>query len=337
MAKKTDTAHAPPTEEVVLRDESDAIIDNLKRQLQSLQQELAQTQRAGSGRSSTARAAGPGAAGGGSGVAGGSASAAVGSASAASGGAGAALGGADAVGSGTRAGPTRGEMMEHWNASLTPHLAARLQAPAEELTQRLTRLMEQVSDPELRAELELCRDTAFFISSTFERIRDNHQLLTESLIDEKEDLSAAEFGARLTDSLRRRGGPVPALNGLEAGAAADGERLLVSPKSVGTVLLTLAQLAGTMFGTPARVAASLVSAEGGAPASLRLTVTTPQTWPGMEKHQEVSAVIFRPGVRANSIVDLLYVEKIVELQGGSIGFNREQGQVHGFEILWPCG
>jgi len=51
--------------------------------------------------------------------------------------------------------------------------------------------------------------------------------------------------------------------------------------------------------------------------------------------EEVSAFALRRGVTANTVVDLLYAEKIVELQGGQFAFDRRKGKVHGFRIHLP--
>ncbi|HUJ74987.1 MAG TPA: hypothetical protein VL359_09020, partial [bacterium] len=101
-----------------------------------------------------------------------------------------------------------------------------------------------------------------------------------------------------------------------------------------TVLAILTELAGTVFGGKAQASVSLQRGPG-AP-SLRMRVTTGSAWEGLQG-DDVSAVAFRSGVRAGSVVDLLYVQKIVELQGGSLGFHRREGQVYGFELHWPCG
>jgi hypothetical protein len=66
----------------------------------------------------------------------------------------------------------------------------------------------------------------------------------------------------------------------------------------------------------------------------RLQIATPRPWQGVEGDQ-VSELVFRSGVRAHSIVDLLYVEKIAELQGATVRYLREGGVVHGLEVTWP--
>jgi hypothetical protein len=65
-----------------------------------------------------------------------------------------------------------------------------------------------------------------------------------------------------------------------------------------------------------------------------MRVETGRPWQGVTG-DDVSGVVFRPGVRATSVVDVLYIEKIIELQGGKLSFYREGGQVMGFEVLWP--
>jgi len=302
MAKKPGTVQergtrdgqvAPPPEErlaargtVVMRDESDEIIDDLKRQLSALQTELEafQSEAADSGGKQPGRKPG-------------------------------------------RRG--RAGLAEEFHAGFAPHLAQRLQVPAEELTQRLARLIEQVSDPDLKAELEQCRETAFFLSSTFHRIQDNHRLLTESLIAERVELYVAEFFEQVAGTLEQRGLVRPQVQFEEAAAEESRERMTASPAAAATVLSTLAELASGVFGGTARMTLAR-----GTPSHLRLRVGTDRPWRGVEG-DEVSNVVFRPGVRAASVVDVLYIEKLIELQGGRLSFYGEGGQVQGFEVSWP--
>ena len=272
---------------VVMRDESDEIIDDLKRQLAALQTELS---RFNSEDTEAAEGAG----------------------------------GKAGRKSGRKGG--RAKLVQEFNAGFAPHLAERLQVPAEELTQRLTRLIEQVSDPELKAELELARETAFFLSSTFHRIQDNHRLLTESLVAERIELQVTEFFEQVARTLEQRGLARPQVS--SQGAAA-GERMTASPLAAATVLSTLSELANAVFGGAPRMTLTR-----GTSSHLRLRVETDRPWRGVEG-DEVSSVVFRPGVRAASVVDVLYIEKIIELQGGRLSFYRESGQVMGFEVLWP--
>jgi hypothetical protein len=295
MAKKQDTVQerstrTPPVPErgpgaVVMRDESDEIIDNLKRQLAALQLELTQARTAPEGEAPAppARKA-------------------------------------------RRGG--RAKLVEDFNVGFAPHLVQRLHVPAEELTQRLGRLIEQVSDPELKAELEACRETAYFLSSTFLRIQDNHRLLTESLVAERIELSVKDFLDQVARMLEQRG--VARAQVQAAGTPSRGaDPMTASPLAAATVLSTLGELATGVFGGTARMTLG-----AGTASHLRLLVETDRPWRGVDG-DEVSGVVFRPGVRAASVVDVLYVEKLIELQGGRLSFHREAGQVLGFEVLWP--
>jgi hypothetical protein len=105
--------------------------------------------------------------------------------------------------------------------------------------------------------------------------------------------------------------------------------MTASPLAAATVLSTLGELATGVFGGTARMTLG-----AGTASHLRLLVETDRPWRGVDG-DEVSGVVFRPGVRAASVVDVLYVEKLIELQGGRLSFHREAGQVLGFEVLWP--
>jgi hypothetical protein len=274
---------ARPQDDVVLRDESDEIIDNLKQQLQALQAQLNRYKR-------------PAGAGGGT---------------------------------------IRPEADERraLDLGLTPHIASRLQIPAEELTERLERLIGQVEDPALRAELEACRDTAFFLSDTFQRIEQQHQALTDALTADALVMDAQAFRERLESSLRERslGVRVEAVSPLPA-------QLRLSPQSAITVLTTLAELAGDLFGRAQQVTVAcprLEDAEEGADTFLQLQITGDTPWGEVPEGEAVSSVAIRSGARSRAVVDLLYVEKIIEMRGGSLDFLRRNQRVCGFTVHIP--
>ena len=271
------------TEEVVLRDESDVIIDNLKSQLHNLKRQLDRYQSTGGPPPEGAPPLQAGAAGG--------------------------------------------------DAGLTERIASRLQIPAEELAERLERLIIQINDPELKAELAHCRETAFFLSDTFRRISEKHGQLTESLTAEALELDTEDFRSRLDASLHDRNlpieisaqGPLPA-------------RIKVAPQSVITVLVTLADLAVDLFGSPGKALLSCPhwNAPGdGGTGTIVLRVTCPQALQGMDGAEAVSVAVLRSGIRSRAVVDLLYVEKIIEMRGGVLEFAREEGEVTGFSVSLP--
>ncbi|HKI99034.1 MAG TPA: hypothetical protein VKB51_11215 [bacterium] len=271
--------------DVVLRDESDEIIDNLKQQLQALQAQL----------NSYKRATPPG-------------------------------------GSGGTIRPEPDER-QTLDLGLTPHIASRLQIPAEELTQRLERIIEQVTDPSLRAELEACRDTAFFLSDTFQRIEQQHQALTDSLTADALVMDAGTFRERLEGSLRDRSLAmrVEAVSPLPA-------QLRLSPQSAITVLTTLAELTEDLFGRAQQITVAcprMDDAAEGADTFLQLQITGDAPWAEVAEGEAVSAVAIRSGARSRAVVDLLYVEKIIEMRGGSLDFLRRAQGVCGFTVHIP--
>ncbi|HEX7926419.1 MAG TPA: hypothetical protein VF678_02440, partial [bacterium] len=196
-----------------------------------------------------------------------------------------------------------------------------------DLTERLGKLIDQVSDPDVRRELEHCRDTASLLYSTFRRIQDNHELLTESLRAEKMTVAVDAFCRDIEKALAKGGYEMPTFEG-----AKKGMKLNIAASAACAVVATLAELVTTLFGPPVltRVDFTGVDASG----IFRLQIATPRPWQGVEGDQ-VSELVFRSGVRAHSIVDLLYVEKIAELQGASVRYLREGGVVHGLEVTWP--
>ncbi len=270
----------PRPREVVLRDESDAIIDTLKRRLESLQRQMARYQGDKAGRAADREAQ-----------------------------------------SGTL------------DIKLTPHIASRMEIPAEELAARLQRLIGQIADPELKSELEHCRETAFFLFDTFRRIREKHEDLIGSLTADSLVMKATEFSRRLETSLHERRLPVQV-----SSVSPLPHRLALSPQSVITVLATLADLAVAICGQPSQIAIScpeLDAAVEGEETRLCLQITSNQAWRGIEGQEAISSVAIRSRIRSSAIVDLLYVEKIIEVRGGSLQFFKRQGQVYGFEVFIP--
>lgn len=270
----------PRPREVVLRDESDAIIDTLKRRLESLQRQMARYQGDKAGRAADREAQG-----------------------------------------GTL------------DIKLTPHIASRMEIPAEELGARLQRLIGQIADPELKSELEHCRETAFFLFDTFRRIREKHEDLIGSLTADSLVMKATEFSRRLETSLHERRLPVQV-----SSVSPLPHRLALSPQSVITVLATLADLAVAICGQPSQIAIScpeLDAAVEGEETRLCLQITSNQAWRGIEGQEAISSVAIRSRIRSSAIVDLLYVEKIIEVRGGSLQFFKRQGQVYGFEVFIP--
>ncbi len=282
---KTATVDGESTSgEVVLRDESDEIIDNLKRQLSSLQGQLDVYH------------------------------------------AGAEFPGGRAVAAGDA-------LSSSWEAGITPHLSTRLQVPAEELTARLDRLIEKIDDSELRQELEHCRDLAFFLFETFQKISANHNLLTESLVAPKSEVEMAQFCRLLEHVLPALGTPIPVHK-----AADVPRRLVFSTKSATMVVKTLAELAHAFSGMSPRLDISKASPESGAGKAqpfLNIAVFSESPWAESEDAQEVTAFAMQRGITAGTIVDLLYVEKVIELQGGTFAFQRVEGKVHGFSVQLP--
>ncbi|MDH4247125.1 MAG: hypothetical protein OEW39_04850 [Deltaproteobacteria bacterium] len=258
-------------DEVLLRDESDEIIDTLKTQLKSLQNQLAHTRR-------------------------------------------------------TNEKSPPQELRSRFQAELTPHIASRLQMPAEELTQRLERLITQVEEPEIRDELEQCRDTAYFLFDTFRRISEKHEVLTDSLTAEVHTVGSEQFRRLLDDALRERGLAVSLLH-----REPMPETLTLSQQSVLTVLITLSGLAVEMFGPGVTLELSSLS-RGDA---LRLVIRGEGSIEGLHKGDPLSSAAIRTGLRSAAVVDLLYVEKIVEMRGGMLGFFRRGDRTQGFELTLP--
>ena len=270
-------------EDVVLRDESDEIIDNLKSQLRSLQGQL-------DAYKSTETGAGGGE-------------------------------------------PPEEEIVQAWSTGLAPHLASKLQFPAEELTGRLERLIDQVDDSDLRHELERCRDLAYFLFETFRRIGSTHRLLTESLTAPRVTVETTEF-CKVMETISPAAGaslPVNQESTLPT-------RIHFASRSAVTVMKALAELATAIFGKDLRLSVGNLApgeAGPGEPGYLTLQLYSENSWSDVPEGDDVSMFAMRQGITANTIVDLLYVEKIIEIQGGDFAFHRSGGKVYGFRLRFP--
>ncbi len=265
---------------VVIRDEADAIIDNLKSELNALQSQLTHYREAGGGPPEE----------------GGETTSSVPSARA-------------------------------YDASLTPHIAARMEIPAKELTRRLELLIGQIDDRQLKEELEQCRDTASFMHDTFRQIGEKHQRLTDSLTALPQDMDAEAFCKHLEESLHERNLMVPLTKGLGLP-----RRVSLSPQTVITILATLTELAADIFSLPSKL---IVAGGDGAGESLLLRIECGETLEMRGEEEPLSAMVIRSGIRSKSVVELLYVEKIIEMRGGSLKFMERDGKAGGFEVRLP--
>ena len=266
---------------LVLPDESDGIIEDLKSQLQSLQGELAQYRQeetAGSGDASIPPRAAP---------------------------------------------TTTGETPDDWDATFAPRIVSRLQGPTEELTARLERLIEQVQDPDLRQELEHCQQTAFYLFDTFRQVSDNHHALMASLSDEEPMLEPAVFAEAVRSELATAatGAKVEDALAPESGGL---------PHSALVVVKTLARVALQLIGE-----VESVRIESDEVGGICVTLACSASRDGLEQVESPSQVVFKPGVSAITVVDWLYMEKIVELRGGAVTLHHIDKRAAGFQIRLP--
>ena len=276
--------------EVVLRDESDEIIDTLKNQLRSLQGKLDAYKQA---EKEGGEPPGPT--------------------------------GDDAKG--------EEEILNAWNAGLAPHLASKLQIPAEELTGRLNRLIEQADDPEMKQELERCRELAYFLFDTFRKISSSHRLLTESLTAPEDIVDTEDFCRSLENILPSLGTSLPVEKQPDLP-----QSIKFASRSAETVMKALGELAVTIFGHDLTINVGHLPPGGAGqdePPFLELRIFSKNSWQEAEHGEEVSSFVMRRGITANTVVDMLYVEKIIELQGGTFTFHRQKGKVFGFVVQLP--
>ena len=287
--EQADAREAAASEEgtgpVVLRDESDEIIDNLKQQLDSLQGQLARYRAGETG--------------------------------------------------GSGGGPPRPGTLAAWNADVVRHLASGLQGPAGELTRRLERLIDQVSDPALREELERCRDTASFLFDTFRRISDNHHLLTASLSLERPLVDRDALLRELGEATRAGGRELP----VRPRTTLPERVKVAAPSAAGALrILTQAVLAMPAVADDGAlcVEVAVTPGQGGRRPALWVCLRGEVDWPEQSPNAPVASLAFKPGRGAAAVVDLLYVEKIVALGGGRLSFHQRDGKVRGVELALPA-
>jgi len=215
-----------------------------------------------------------------------------------------------------------------WNRELTPRITQRMELPAQELTHRLERLILQVSDPELKAELMRCRETADYLFQTFRQITHNHRILTESLTLKREQVASDALLADLHRELQSVALDCP----ITLHADLPG-RLDIVPQAAVTLVRILSQVARELMGEGTHLILAVEEVAG--ETKLAMNLHCQWNWIRGKVLEDVSAVVFKPGVTPSLVVDWLYMEKIIELQQGDLGFLRENGQVAGFCIRIP--
>jgi hypothetical protein len=305
QAEKTQpVAVAEPGQELVLPDESDRMIADLRSQLRSLQGQLASYQQDGQKESPKEERANPPAP-------------------------------ASAAGAGGQPpiATDGGAPKQSWSDEWAPQLADRLRAPAQDLTARLERVIAQVQDPVLRDDLEHCLQTAFYLFATFRHISDNHRLLLGSLEQEQARIGLAALRDALQKELSAQGSStVPDV----AGEGAN-QGFRVSPAAP-AVAATVARIAAELIGEVIRV--TVESESGRSPRAPRDTICITIACAGTRREltsvESASDLIFKPDVSAVTVVDWLYMEKIVELQGGTLRLYHRGDRAAGFQLRLPA-
>jgi hypothetical protein len=222
---------------------------------------------------------------------------------------------------------------QSWSDEWAPRLADRLREPAQDLTARLERVIEQVQDPALRDELEHCLQTAFYLFATFRHISDNHRLLLESLESARPRIGVEALREGLQNELNSQGNStVPDL------AGAGGNPLLSLSAAAPAVAATVARIAGELIGQVIRVTMEPESGRTSrAPRdTICITIACAGTRRELTSVDNISQLIFRPDVSAVTVVDWLYMEKIVELQGGTLRLYHRGDRAAGFQLRLPA-
>jgi hypothetical protein len=292
QAEKTDQPGAATrAEELVIPDESDRIIADLRAQLHTLQEQLALYRRADGEPASAAQSGRLPASGAGKGGAG-----------------------------------------LTWSDEWAPGVAARLREPAQDLTARLERLIEQAQDPALRRELEHCLETAFYLFATLRHIGDNHRLLLESLEEGRARCALDALREGLQAELAVQGTSItPETAGSVPGRPAQVPQCLVS------VAAKVARIAAELIGQVIRVTIAYERAPaGGTPGDgICITIACAGTREELIAMDNASQLVFKPDVSAITVVDWLYMEKIVDLQGGSLRLYHRGDRAAGFQVRIP--
>ena len=293
QAEKTDRRETAG--ELVLPDESDRIIADLRTQLHSLQQELSTYRRDEAGSAA----------------------------------------GAPMAASGAGAPPPMASapgQARSWSDEWAPEIAARLNAPAQDLTQRLERVIAQVQDPALRGELETCLETAFYLFATFRHIADNQSILLSSLEQSHGVIELGDLRDRIQSALAAQGmSTAPDTTGDWPGA------LSGVPESIVTVVATVARIAQELVGRVIRVTLHVEQAQTRSAATdgVCITIACARANGDMKAMDSAAQLVFKPGVSAITVVDWLYMEKVVELKGGSLRLYHRGDRAAGFQVRVP--
>ena len=324
-ASQVDTRTPKALEEnLVLRDESDALIDRLKARVQHLQHELARqrgadsasTPRPRDGKRGTSAARSIPAAGDGLPAKREDRTASSGRAA------------SSASPPGTREGGGS------WQNHMTRRLLSHLEKPAAELNDRLGRLVEVVQDPQVKQELDRCRRTASFILQTFRQVSEHQRNLGSGLQDSPRRVHIEAFAALLQNALRDSSSEKHTPSVAAPHCSAHLPRwIFVRHDSLASAVTNLGRLARHASTAPLTLRLEAGKSEAGE-AQLRILLVSEEAWSHLP-HKDVSSLAFRAEAGAGSAIDLLYAEKVIAISGGQLQFHRRQGLIHGLDVRLP--
>ncbi len=254
---------------LMLRDEADAIIDNLKRQLDALQHQLS-SQRKSAAASQQKPANTP-------------------------------------------------KTPPFQTTALMPQVVGRLGEGAAELASRLEKTAQEIPDPTLRKEIAGCQIQAGQLHLALNQIPSRHQLLEERLSGEDSIVSVAALAEQLAAAVKAscsRDIPVRT-NNLP-------DTLSLSPACLFTMVSALSAFASEIFTDLTDIL--LQPATPAQPPTLEILLQGAQPINQAVPADVIAAVLTRP-TTSQVLVDLLYIEKILDMRNGNMGFSSPPNKI----------
>ena len=250
---------------MILRDEADAIIDNLKSQLDALQHQL----------STQARGA-------------------------------------------LLPKISKEELQQkQWQKSLTPKVAGRLGEQASQLADNLAKVAQTVPDIALQEKIKGCQTQATQLNHALSGIESCYQVLEERLSSKGSLVSVPALAEQLAAVIKASSkNDVPIrTNNLP-------ETLRLSPACLLTIISALAVLVQEMFKGLAEI--TLQPAHPSTPNTLEIILIGLKP---ASQNKDVLTATLAQATPSKVLLDILYVDKILDMRGGSMGFTNDAKKI----------
>ncbi len=206
---------------------------------------------------------------------------------------------------------TTSTQQQQWRQELTPQVAGRLGENAAVLASRLASVAKNLN-PALREEIVSCQTQAVQLQQSLSGIASRHQVLTDNLSSKESLVSVSAITEKLSVVVKAscsRSIPVRTANLPDV--------LRISPACLLTITSALSVFASQIFTELTEIL--LQPAASNKPPALEIILQGLKTTPQKNTSDVVSAALDQSPPSTN-LLDILYVDKILAMRGGSMGF-----------------